>query len=191
MVYYICGGLLIDFISLMDFKKQELKNILTACKAKEQKAQSRLYEMYFGFAKSVCLRYASNNDEAKEIMQLSFLKIFNNLDKYLDEFPFQVWIKTIIIRTALNYYRDQKKYNNSQSIDDFFEVSDQDENIIESLSAQEILQIVQKLSPSYKAAFVMYAVDGYSHKEIAEIMDITEATSRTNFMKAKVFDFKI
>lgn len=105
------------FKTKIPFSEDNLESIIKACIAHNQNAQSLLYKQYFGFAKSVCLRYSSNPDEAKDILNEGFLKVFNNLDKYLPEHSFKAWLRTIIVNTAINYYRDNKKYNQEIGFD--------------------------------------------------------------------------
>lgn len=173
------------FNKKIPFSENNLESIIKACLERNQNAQSLLYKQYFGYAKSICLRYSSNVEEAKDILNEGFLKVFNNLDKYLPELPFKAWLRTIMVNTALNYYRDNKKYNQDISLDN---VQDPiyDEDIIDKISAEEILILVQQLPPSYRTVFVMHVVDGYNHREIGEILEINEGTSRSNFMKARV-----
>ncbi|GGD48298.1 DNA-directed RNA polymerase sigma-70 factor [Emticicia aquatilis] len=173
------------FNQKIPFSEDNLESILKACLERNQNAQSLLYKQFFGYSKSVCLRYSSNQEEAKEILNEGFLKVFNNLDKYLPELSFKAWLRTIMVNTAINYYRDNKKYNQEISFDGVEEPI-YDEDIINKISADEILVLVQKLPPSYRTVFVMHVVDGYNHREIGEILEINEGTSRSNFMKARV-----
>lgn len=173
------------FNQKIPFSEDNLESILKACLERNQNAQSLLYKQFFGYSKSVCLRYSSNQEEAKEILNEGFLKVFNNLDKYLPELSFKAWLRTIMVNTAINYYRDNKKYNQEISFDGV-EDPIYDEDIINKISADEILVLVQKLPPSYRTVFVMHVVDGYNHREIGEILEINEGTSRSNFMKARV-----
>ncbi len=172
------------FNQKIPFSENKLESIIEACKARNQNAQSLLYRQFFGYAKSVCLRYSSNQEEAKEILNEGFLKVFNNLEKYSAEFPFKAWLRTIMVNTAINYYRNNKKYSQEISFESIEEPI-YNEDIINKISADEILVLVQKLSPAYRMVFVMHIVDGYNHREIAEILSINEGTSRSNFLKAR------
>ncbi len=173
------------FNQKIPFSENNLESIIKACLERNQNAQSLLYKQFFGYSKSVCLRYSSNQEEAKEILNEGFLKVFNNLEKYLPELSFKAWLRTIMVNTAINYYRDNKKYNQEISFDGV-EDPIYDDDIINKISADEILILVQKLPPSYRTVFVMHVVDGYNHREIGEILEINEGTSRSNFMKARV-----
>lgn len=167
------------------FSEDKLESVIKACLERNPHAQSVLYKQYFGFSKSVCLRYSSNQEEAKEILNEGFLKVFNNLASYQPKYPFKAWLRTIMVNTAINYYRDNKKYNQELTIE-AIEEPIYDEDIINKISADEILALVQKLPPAYRTVFVMHVVDGYNHREIGEILGINEGTSRSNFMKARM-----
>lgn len=159
-------------------------SIIEGCRERNSQAQNLLYKQFFGYAKSVCLRYSSSNEEAKEILNHGFLKVFNNIEKFDTELPFKAWLRTIMINTAINYYKKYKK-NYSEIGFDVAGEPTYDDAIISNITAEEILLLVQKLSPVYRAVFVMYVVDGYNHKEIAEILEINEGTSRSNYLKAR------
>jgi RNA polymerase sigma-70 factor (ECF subfamily) len=174
------------FNQKIPFSENNIESIIKACLERNQNAQSLLYKQFFGYSKSICLRYSSNQEEAKEILNEGFLKVFNNLDKYLPELSFKAWLRTIMVNTAINYYRDNKKYNQEIGLDNIEDDPIYDEDIINQISADEILVLVQKLPPSYRTVFVMHVVDGYNHREIGEILEINEGTSRSNFMKARV-----
>lgn len=167
------------------FSEDRLDIVIKACLEHNPHAQSLLYKQYFGFSKSVCLRYSSNQEEAKEILNEGFLKVFNNLGSYSPKYPFKAWLRTIMVNTAINYYRDNKKYNQELNLTGI-EDPIYDEDIINKISADEILTLVQQLPPAYRTVFVMHVVDGYNHREIGEILSINEGTSRSNFMKARI-----
>ncbi len=140
--------------------------------------------MYFGFVKSITLRYASNNMESEEIVNDTFLKIFNNLAKYDYSRAFQAWLRTIAVNTAIDYFRKNQKYVHQADIDDV-EVADMSVDIISKISAEEILALVQKLPPSYRTVFTLYVVEGYNHREIADMLGIKEGTSKSNLQDAR------
>ena len=140
--------------------------------------------MYFGFVKSITLRYSSNYMESEEIVNDTFLKIFNNLAKYDYSRAFQAWLRTIAVNTAIDYYRKNQKYGHQADIDDV-EVTDTSVDIISKISAEEILSLVQKLPPSYRTVFTLYVVEGYNHREIADMLGIKEGTSKSNLQDAR------
>ena len=166
------------------FRSDDLNSVIEACLAGNRLAEKLLVRMYIGFVKSIALRYASNNMEAEEIVNDVFLKLFNNLAKYDYSKPFQAWTRTIAVNTAIDYYRKSQKYAHQTDIDDI-DVSDTNFDVISKISAEEILMLVQKLPPSYRTVFTLYVVDGYNHREIADMLGIKEGTSKSNLQDAR------
>ncbi len=166
------------------FKPDDLKSIIDACLSRNRLAEKRLIKMYYGFVKSITLRYASNNMESEEIVNDTFLKIFNNLAKYDYSRAFQAWLRTIAVNTAIDYYRKYQKYVHQTDIDDV-EVTDLSVDILSKISAEEILSLVQKIPPSYRTVFTLYVVEGYNHREIADMLGIKEGTSKSNLQDAR------
>jgi RNA polymerase sigma-70 factor, ECF subfamily len=163
----------------------ELKEIIRACLAQHPLGQKKLYEHYYAYVKSICLRYSSKIEDCEEIMDDSFLKVFKSLDKYDFERPFKFWLRTIVINTAIDFYRQSMRLIKSQDIEDYSHLSIDDHTLCK-LSSEEILKVVQKLSPAYRNVFMMFVMDGYSHKEIGDILKITEGTSKSNLSKARL-----
>lgn len=159
-------------------------SILEACKNNVAEAQKLLIKQYIGFAKGVCRRYAGNDQVAEEILNDSFLKVFTNLKHYDKTQAFQAWLRTIVVRTAIDYYRKSLKdsfYADRETI----QVPDLTEDVVSKISAEEILQMVQRLSPAYRLVFTLFVIDGYSHKEIAQLLGIKEGTSKSNLQDAR------
>lgn len=172
----------------MFFRKNktfDLQLVLEGCLASKGSAQKQLFEQYYGLAKSISLRYSNSKEEAEEMLNDGFIKVFTKLDQYNIDQPFEAWFRTVVIRTCIDYYR---KNQSKISIIDIDEVHylEQNDGLIEKLNAEEILELVQKLPPSYRAVFSLYIVEGYSHAEIAEMLQINEGTSRSNLAKARM-----
>jgi RNA polymerase sigma factor (sigma-70 family) len=136
------------------------------------------------------MRYARDKDEAQDMLQEGYVRVFKSLSQYDFKGSFEGWIRRVIVTTAINYYRK----NNLRSITDY--VDDErlhsvggdaldDSYSLSKLKANDILNIIQKLPPVYKVVFNLYAIEGYSHKEIGEMIGITESTSRANLSKAR------
>lgn len=167
------------------FDPSSEESLLEACKKNIAEAQKLLIGHYFGFAKGVCRRYAGNDQVAEEILNDSFLKVFNNLRQYDKKQPFKAWLRTIVVRTAIDYYRKSLKetlYTDHSTI----QIPDLKEDIVSKISAEEILTMVQRLSPAYRMVFTLYVIDGYSHKEIAQLLGIKEGTSKSNLQDARL-----
>lgn len=166
------------------FNEDSLDSILEACTEGDARAQKALIGMFYGYAKSISLRYAGSEEDAEEIVNDGFLKVFKNLHRYEPVQPFKAWLRTIFTNTSIDYYRKNLKYS-MHVHDDDFDLNDENEYILSHISAKEILGMIQKLPDSYRIAFTMYAVDGYSHKEIADMLGIREGTSKSNVRDAR------
>jgi RNA polymerase sigma-70 factor (ECF subfamily) len=168
------------------FKSDDQESIINACLKGDQLAQKALISIYYSFAKNIGMRYVENKQEVDEIINDSFLKIFNNLAKYDHSQPFKAWIRKIIVNTAIDHFRknQQFNYNNQSNIEDIGDV-EVDENIISKISSEEILLLINKLSPSYRIVFNLFVIEGYTHREIADMLGISEGTSKSNLMDAR------
>ena len=161
------------------------QDLIKACIRKERWAQKMLYEDHYPKMMGVCLRYAGNQDEALDILHEGFIKVFKNLNKYEPGTSLYSWIRRIMVNTAIDYYRKMVR-RRTDDIETAYGVSSKDADALSQLSEQEILEAVQELSPAYRAVFNLYVLEGYSHKEIADLLEITESTSRSNLVKARI-----
>lgn len=170
-----------------EFNPDDPESVIAACKRNNASAQRALIKLFFGYVKSISLRYSSDDQDADEILNDSFLKVFTNLDKYDEKQSFKAWLRTIVVNTAIDYFRKNKQKADYTSYDEAEKqfVFDENEDIISRISAEEILSLVQQLSPAYRMVFSLYVIDGYSHKEIAEKLGIKEGTSKSNLQDAR------
>lgn len=171
----------------MDFVlhlEQEEKALVAACVRQERWAQQRLYEDNYGRMMGVCLRYAKSKDEALDLMHEGFLKVFSKIKKYKPGTSMQAWIRTIMVNTCIDHYRKAVR-RRTEDITEAYALSSDDPDVFSHLTQQEVLGAVQQLSDAYRAVFNLYVIEGYSHKEIAAALDITESTSRSNLVKAR------
>lgn len=150
----------------------------------DRAAQRVLYETYYGQLMSVCQRYVSNEHEAMDLLHESFIKIFAKIKSYQEGTSLVAWMRRIAVNTAIDHYRKSVR-RRTENIDQAFHLSSNEPDVISQYSAKEILSAVQQLTPTYRAIFNLYVVEGYSHREIAEQFDITESTSRSNLVKAR------
>lgn len=157
---------------------------IKGCLDQQRKSQEELYRHFYGYAMSICMRYTKNENEAVEVLNDSFLKVFTSLHQYDQSRPFQSWFRRIIIHTAINYYHQHKKHNGHQPIEEAHQVS-MAQDILEQCSYQEIVNTIQKLSPVYRTVLNMFIIDGYSHEEIAEALHISIGTSKSNLSRAR------
>jgi len=164
---------------------EHIEDIIEGCKSGKNEAQRALYNLFQRKMYGVCLRYSSNYAEAEDTTQEGFVKVFRNIHQYKNKGPIGAWIRRIMINTALEKHKkasllyisdDMTEYENEINYDD----------IINNITAKDIIMIIQELSPQYKLVFNLYEIDGYSHAEIAEMLCISESTSRSNLLRAKV-----
>ncbi len=166
------------------FADNDLPAIIRACRAHDGRAQRTLFKQFFGYAKSICLRYTSSTEEAEDVLNEGFLKAFQHLDSFDDNLPFKAWLRTIMVNTAISHYRKNQRHQQQTSLDTAEPVA-VDTDVIDQMAAEEILVLVQKLTPTYRTVFMMHVVDGYSLHEIAGLLDHNEATVRSNFARAR------
>ena len=164
----------------------ELKELIALCKDKNREAQGILFNQYKDRLFGLCLKYCKNVPEAEDNLQDSFIKIFQNVDRYNGKGSFEGWMKRIVINNAIDRY---KKELYIQPIDEQ-RTSEQDNNTdVESdlkLPLAELLNLIQELPSRYRLVFSMYQLDGYSHKEISELLSISTGTSKSNLHRAKL-----
>ncbi|MGE5429081.1 MAG: RNA polymerase sigma factor [Methylococcaceae bacterium] len=164
--------------------EDELQQIIDGCLQQERKSQELLYKKLYGFAMKICLRYAGNQYEASEILNEGFFKAFTNIEKYDPARPFLAWISKIMYNACIDYYRSNLKWTQLVGL----EKSEQkpDEPALEhQLDYEDLLSMIQRLPPAYRMVFNLYAVDGFSHEEIAAMTGISASTSRSNLYKAR------
>lgn len=163
---------------------KEEEQIWRACLGGKLKAQEQFYRYFYGYAMSIGLRYSGNREEALEIVNDSFLKIFNNLDKHNPEKSIKAWIRRIVVNTSLDYYRKNQKYRYDIDITEA-QHGIVDENTFDRLAVEELLKILQELPPAQRSVFNLYEIEGYSHQEIGEMLGIPEGTSKSHLSRAK------
>jgi RNA polymerase sigma-70 factor (ECF subfamily) len=171
-----------DFALTLERAEQHL---VAALIRQERWAQQQLYEQYYGKMMGICLRYAGSRDEALDLLHEGFIKVFQNIGRYRPGTSLPAWIRTIIVNTCIDYYRKAIR-RRTDDITDAHYLSDDAPDVLSNLTEQEILAAVQELSPAYRAVFNLYVVEGYSHKEIGDALQITESTSRSNLVKARI-----
>lgn len=165
--------------------QHEEKDLIKACIKKERWAQKLLYEDHYSKMMGICMRYANHEEDALDILHEGFIKVFNNIGKYQPGTSLTSWIRRIMVNTAIDYYRKSIR-RRTEDIEQAFDLSTQDADAVSQCSEQEILDAIQQLSPAYRTVFNLYVIEGYSHKEIADLLEITESTSRSNLVKARM-----
>ncbi|MGG7665734.1 RNA polymerase sigma factor [Dyadobacter sp. BHUBP1] len=176
---------MLKFLNKIIFDPNDFRSVIAACIAGNSQAQHILFKKYFGYAKSICLRYTYSPEEAEEVLNEGFFKVFNNLERYDPEQPFKAWLRTVMVNNAISYFRRNKKHYATRTAFDEIPEPGVADDAVSEITASEIMQLVHELKPIYKTVFLMYAVDGYSHKEIATMLEINEATVRSQYARAR------
>jgi RNA polymerase sigma factor (sigma-70 family) len=169
---------------LREFRMND-KELVQGCIDGNYRAQRELYNHFSPKMMGICLRYAANRSEAEDILQDGFIKVFRKIDTYTAKGPLGAWIRRIIVNTAAQSYRDSKNLRLSTDLDqvDFFLESN--DNVIESLSARELISKIMELPTGYRVVFNLYAVEGFTHPEIAEKLGISSGTSKSQYSRAR------
>jgi RNA polymerase sigma-70 factor (ECF subfamily) len=163
--------------------EDDLHQLIEGCIKQDRKCQKALYKAFYGFAMSICLRYANNRYEASEMNQ-GFLKVFNNISNFDITRPFKAWLGKIMMNVSIDYYRANLKMAYTDDIDTVPDISDSalgDRN----LHYNDLLAMVQHLPQAYRTVFSLFAIEGYTHEEIADMLNINVGTSKSNLHKAR------
>ena len=156
-------------------------DLITACINRERKAEYQLYKNTYRYLMSICISYVNNEEEAKEMLNVGFLKILTNLKKYKCEVPFKAWIRKVMVNTLIDEYRKEKKhYDNIEYVEEYIETSDYSEvnTFVTKMDVDEINVLICQLPPMSRRVFNMYVIDGFSHKEIGQLLGMSEGTSK-------------
>lgn len=159
--------------------------LIKDCLKGKPAAQKELYDTFAGTMLGVCYRYTKSMDDAEDVLQESFVKVFINLKQYKDEGPLGAWIRKIVVNTALNYLKRSRKYQSDLVFHDegMHPVTDDDPEV--KLSAKELASLIRQLPTGYQTIFNLHAVEGYTHVEIGQMLGIRDATSRSQYLRAR------
>lgn len=172
----------------MFFRKKTEDSVLDwleGCKQGKPKSQEMLYKHYYGYAMTICLQYAKNEEEGAEILNDSFFKVFTKIHQYESTQPFKTWFRRIIINTAISYYRKNNKHTHVNIEDIAPHEQEVSIDALTKLSAEDILKLLQRLPESQRIVFNLFEIEGYGHEEIAEKLNIAASTSRVHLLRAK------
>ena len=153
----------------------------------DQRAQRKLFEMYAPKMMGVCLRYMKDQAQAEDVLQDGFVKVFTKLDKYTGDGSLEGWVRRIIVNTALDQLRKTKKFQANVSMDDVSYKVESDADVLASLIEEDLLKLIQEMPTGYKTVFNMFAIEGFSHKEIGEKLGVSENTSKSQYSRAKAY----
>lgn len=179
-----------------NIEQKRIQELVKGCIRNDRKSQRQLYEMFYGKMMGVCLRYANDSNQAKDILQDGFIKVFGNLERYNFSGSFEGWVRRIMVNTAIDYFRKKRSSHvlllpDEQAIEGVEEEVDEteidlDPNDEPEFTMKDVIEAMQELSPAYRAVFNLFVMENRSHQDIAEELDISVGTSKSNFSKAKV-----
>lgn len=161
------------------------EEMLVGCKANQEQAQKCLFDKYSRIMTGVCMRYADSYEEAQDIVQDGFIKIFKKIEMFTGKGSLEGWIRRIMVNTALDHLRSIKNFRFNMSVEDVQSSLKIEQKVVGELQAEDLLKLVQALPKGYRTVFNMYAIEGYSHKEIGEALNVSENTSKSQYSRAR------
>ncbi|OKL38989.1 RNA polymerase sigma factor [Pontibacter flavimaris] len=164
--------------------KSDEERLIEGCIAGKRDMQRLLYDLYSKKMMVVCLRYAPTTFEAEDIMQDAFIKVFNHIQNFKKDCPLEFWIRRIMVNTALKHLRSKQLLTVSHEAEEVANISSGDMNL-SGYTMDELLGMIQSLAPRYRMVFNLYAIEGYNHKEIGEMLGISEGTSKSQYSRAR------
>jgi RNA polymerase sigma factor (sigma-70 family) len=162
------------------------KDLIKGCRENDPRAQTAFYNLYKGRLMGICRRYAKNREEAEDIFQEAFIKIFKSIRTLQKDEAVGSWVRQIVVNTAINYYHQHLKQANLQvDYEGVMQSNDEHLNILGQLTSEEILTLINQLPDGYRMVFNLYVMEGYNHREIGEMLEIAENTSKSQLSRAK------
>lgn len=159
--------------------------ILVGCLENDPSAQRELYNRYSPKMLSLCYRYAQTREDAEDMLQEGFIKVFSQIRTFQNKGSFEGWIRRILVHNCINFLKKHKKFNESVDLDSISSMIGVNETIPSLMQTKQVVECIRMLPIGYKTVLNLYAVEGYSHKEIAEMLEIEESTSRSQYTRAK------
>jgi RNA polymerase sigma factor (sigma-70 family) len=162
-----------------------LSELLAGCLLGDRRSQERLYRQFYGFAMAIGLRYTNNRDEALEVVNDGFLKVMTNLERYDANQPFKAWFRRILINSALDLYRRVAKHQHHHDLDAATGIAHDSPDAYSQLAYEDLIELIQQLTPAYRLVFNLFVLDGFSHEEISAQAGISVGTSKSNLARAR------
>jgi len=188
-IYFLCNATIFIFFASYNQESEtgmDEKEMINACMRGESWARKRVYEIYAPTMMSLCIRYVGDPETARDLLQDGFIKVFTKIRTYSERGAFGGWVHRIFVTTALEYLRKTDALRSAVDLADYSEqLKDADVSVLDKLSADDLMGCVKNLPPGYRTVFNMYAIEGYSHAEIAKALGISVATSKTQFLRAR------
>lgn len=163
---------------------QELQ-LIQACLQNNAAAQRELYNRYCQRLFNLCVRYARNKEDAEDMLQEAFIKIFTSMDAYHSKGNFEGWLKRIVVYTCINHIKKNKKFNDLLNIDFLHDLRFKEESVASKLLGKQVMNCLLQMPIGYRTVINLFVIEGYSHKEIGEMLEISENTSRSQYMRGK------
>jgi len=161
------------------------EGFILRCLNNDSRAQEELYRAFAPKMYGICLRFARNQMEAEDVMQEGFIKVFRYLKDYRNDGSLEGWIRRTMVNTAINFYKKKIKYQKDVSLDQGEPISVEEESAIDRLSTQELLEMIRELPDGYRMVFNLNVIEGYTHKEIGDMLNISENTSKSQLSRAR------
>ena len=165
--------------------KYSIESLVEKCKAGERKAQELLYKQFASKMLGVCMRYATDKMEAEDMLQNGFIRVFQKIADYRGDGSFEGWVRRIMVHCSIEYYRKHHKMMQVVDLEESGHEPSVNAVAAANLDAKDLMALIQRLSPGYRMVFNLYAIEGYSHKEIGDIMSITEGASKSQLSRAR------
>ena len=169
---------------IIESENELIQKLVSGCIEGDRQCQQALYKHFYAFGMGISLRYMSNQEDAAYVLNESFFKVFTNIKQYDPKKPFMAWLRKIMTNTAIDHYRSNLKFSNHMDIAEYDQASE-DVTIYNKLAYEDLLKMIQDLTPAYRTVFNLFAIDGYSHEEISELLNISVGTSKSNLFKAR------
>lgn len=163
------------------------EQMVTGCLKRDPIAQKALYEAHARKMMSICMRYAPDREHAQDILQDGFVKVFKKIGNFRGDGPLGGWIARTMVNTALDHIRRNKPFEHSVDLAGAEQLHATDGHAVSALATEELMALIQALPTGYRTVFNLFAIEGYPHKEIAEMLGISENTSKSQFMKARAY----
>ncbi|MCB0630820.1 MAG: RNA polymerase sigma factor [Saprospiraceae bacterium] len=164
--------------------KAEFQQIIQGCRRQDRSSQNALYRLFYPYGMSICIRYTGSESEAISMLNDGFLKVFRHIKQYDTQQPFKPWFRRIVINTAINQIKKDKKFKMEVRMEEAKHLPSE-EDILSRIGYKELMEMVQSLSAAYRTVFNMYVIDGFKHQEIADSLGISIATSKSNLVRAR------
>ena len=163
------------------------EELVLRCVRREALAQEYLYKRFSNRLMGICSRYSDSLEEAEDVLQEGFVKIFQKIDTFKNAGSLEGWMKRIMVNTALDHYRKNKNFRHLIDIDEIEYTSETHQHVLESLGAKDLMKLIKGMPKGFRTVFNLYAIEGYAHKEIAEMLEISESTSKSQYSRAKIY----